>query len=45
MDKIKYELFLAEFNVFIEGFPDDNDVLLMDAILLKSRFIDLFGGV
>jgi hypothetical protein len=43
MDKVNYELFLKEFNDFISGLPDDNDVVLFDAIDLKGRFIDLFG--
>lgn len=43
MDTVDYELFLGKFNDFILGLPDDNDVLLLDALDLKNLFIDLFG--
>ena len=43
MDRVDYELFLRKFNDFIEGLPDDNDEVLIDAINLKSEFIDMFG--
>jgi len=43
VDVVSYDLMLREFNVFIEGIPNDSDLVLFAAIDLKGRFIDLFG--
>lgn len=44
VDRVNYELFLKELDTFIEGLPNDSDLVLFAAVDLKGRFIDLFEG-